>query len=206
MVSSNSKLSLFCHFASSFQALPVCNFFTISSWISFQLLHHLYICIRSSVGIPIGIIVTKSRSRTAFFNFSSTLGQQCMCPPISVPRRNGFWWHGFHLYLYQILPIWLVFDPIPLAMIHNQKRYLIWSFFISCTAWTRQSTARFYQDATDSFDTAWRFRRHLRDRRPLDFVNVEGSGCNMQADPQRAAQHERSQFCREGRVGKDCVN
>eukprot|EP00985_Skeletonema_marinoi_P020434 scaffold12160_cov75-Skeletonema_marinoi.AAC.6 len=62
------------------------------------------------------------------------------------------------------------------------------------------------QDATDSFDTPWSLRRHFRDRHPRDFVDVEGHGnlpkcqlCNMQADPEKAARHERSKFCREGR-------
>eukprot|EP00984_Skeletonema_dohrnii_P003055 scaffold1025_cov147-Skeletonema_dohrnii-CCMP3373.AAC.2 len=54
------------------------------------------------------------------------------------------------------------------------------------------------QDATDLFDTPWSLRRHFRDRHPWDFVDVEGHGnlpkcqlCNMQADPQKAARHER---------------
>ena len=62
------------------------------------------------------------------------------------------------------------------------------------------------QDATDSYDTPWALRRHFRDRHPRDFVDVGGLGnlpkcqlCNMQADPQRAASHEKTKFCREGR-------
>eukprot|EP00984_Skeletonema_dohrnii_P024617 scaffold13763_cov160-Skeletonema_dohrnii-CCMP3373.AAC.1 len=62
------------------------------------------------------------------------------------------------------------------------------------------------QDATDSYDTAWALRRHFRDRHPRDFVDVGALGnlpkcqlCNMQADPQRAASHEKTKLCREGR-------
>eukprot|EP00985_Skeletonema_marinoi_P018747 scaffold10564_cov149-Skeletonema_marinoi.AAC.1 len=63
------------------------------------------------------------------------------------------------------------------------------------------------QDATDSYGTPWGLRRHFRDRHPRDFVDVEGQNlpipkcqlCNMQADPRRAASHENSRFCREGR-------